>query len=236
MHNDPAPGIWAAVPWVGPLLDKGPTEGNHRLTALTGALLVPLLGLIFLTGLFMDAYWHVHYVIGFVLIPVVALKLASTGYRMTRYYLGNPVYRASGPPELLPRVMAPIMVLSVVMALVTGVLLFVQQSRHGILSTLHTDSAVATALLVGVHMLTYVPDAAVTIAREFRARLSRPATMRITVAAIALVAGIVLAGVTYSSGVWPARPFGQRFGGLGIQSGPRIVAATAAVPQGVRGG
>ena len=35
--------------------------------------------------------------IGMVLIPPVALKLGSTGYRFARYYLGSPVYRAKGP-------------------------------------------------------------------------------------------------------------------------------------------
>jgi len=46
----------------------------------------PVAALIFATGLFMDAWWHIHYVIGFMLIPVVVLKLASTGYRAMRYY------------------------------------------------------------------------------------------------------------------------------------------------------
>src|SRR5260370_11766000 len=87
--------------------EKGPTEGNHRLTALTGSLLVPLLALIFFTGLFMDAWWHIHYAIGFVLIPVVVLKLATTGYRALRYYTRSPIYRAAGPPDMVSRVTAP---------------------------------------------------------------------------------------------------------------------------------
>src|SRR5579864_9329682 len=100
MRKDPVIGLRDIFPWFSPPADKGPTEGNHRLTTLTGSLLVPLLALIFLTGLFMDAWWHIHYAVGFVLIPVVVLKLASTGYRAMRYYMRNPIYQAAGPPDL----------------------------------------------------------------------------------------------------------------------------------------
>ena len=195
--------------WLEAPRDKGATEGNHRLIALSGAVLVPLLALVFLTGLFMETYWHLHYAVGFVLIPVVALKLASTGYRMLRYYAGTPIYRTAGPPHLVPRLLAPLLVLSVATTLVTGVALFIQHSRRGVLSTLHTDAAVATALLVGIHLLIYVPDALAAIGREARrAPLVRAASLRITIAMIMLGLGIILAIVTYHGGVWPARRFG----------------------------
>jgi hypothetical protein len=212
MHSDPATGGRDFMLWPRTPTDKGPTEGNHRLTALTGSLLVPLVALIFMTGLFMDAWWHIHYAVGFVLVPLVALKLAGTGYRALRYYTRDPIYRAAGPPELLPRLLAPLMVLSVVSALATGVALFVERSRGGVLGTLHTDAAVAGAFLVGAHLLTYLPDALATAARELRARLSRPASLRITAVVIALILGIILAGATYSAGVWPARHHDQREG------------------------
>jgi len=66
MHKDP-PASGSIAPWQRASTDRGPTEGNHRLTALTGSLLTPLLAAIFLTGLLMDALWHVHYVVGFAL-------------------------------------------------------------------------------------------------------------------------------------------------------------------------
>src|SRR3982074_2738727 len=182
MHNDPATGRSGIFPWADPSIDKGPIEGNHRLTALTGSVLAPLLALVFVTGLLMDALWHIHYVVGFVLIPVVALKLASTGYRAMRYYIHNPIYREAGPPELLPRLTAPLLVLSVVTALATGVALYLERSRSGILSTLHTDSAVICAVLVGLHLLTYALDALGAAARELNARLSRLGSIRVAAA------------------------------------------------------
>jgi hypothetical protein len=222
-------------PWPGHIEDKGPTEGNHRLTALTGALLTVGLGLIFLTGLFMDTYWHIHYAVGFVLIPLVALKLVSTGYRVTRYYTGSPIYKAAGPPDWLSRLLAPILVASMVTALFTGVVLFLQHSRDGILSTLHTDSAVISAVLVGIHLLTHALDALAGVGRELHERWSRPVKLRAAIAVGALVVGIGLAIVTYGSGVWPARdhfrpgfrysstPSGGALNGAGELNTPRIL-------------
>lgn len=170
--------------------DKGATEGNHRLTALTGSMLAPLLALVFLTGLFMDAWWHLHYAIGFVLIPVVVLKLASTGYRAARYYTNDPVYRAAGPPDSVPRMLAPLLAASILTTLATGVALFLQHSRRGVLSTLHTDAAIASAALIGLHLLTYIPDALATVRRELRRRpFPRAASMRITTALAVLALG-----------------------------------------------
>ena len=215
MHNDPAASGRSAFPWLGRAEEKGPTEGNHRLTALAGALLTPVLGLVFLTGLFMDMLWHIHYAVGFVLIPLVALKLISTGYRFTRYYTRSPIYQAAGPPDPASRLLAPLLVASVLTALTTGVALFLEHSRSGVLSTLHTDSAVISAGLVGIHVLTHALDALVSVARDLRGRLSRTASFRMALVVGALVLGIALAIVTYGSGVWPARdryrPGGEGF-------------------------
>lgn len=212
MHNNRTEGSGGIVPWQGASTDKGPTEGNHRLTALTGSLLAPLLAAIFLTGLLMDAWWHVHYIVGFVLIPVVALKLASTGYRALRYYTRDPIYLAAGPPELLPRLLAPLLALSVVTALATGVALFIQHSRGGTLSTLHTDASVCSVALIGLHVLTYVADALATVGRELRSRLSRSASTRLAAVAATLLLGLILAAVTYGAGVWPQRSYDRRDG------------------------
>jgi len=228
MHNNRTEGSGGIVPWQGASTDKGPTEGNHRLTALTGSLLAPLLAAIFLTGLLMDAWWHVHYIVGFVLIPVVALKLASTGYRALRYYTRDPVYLAAGPPELLPRLLAPLLALSVVTALVTGVALFIQHSRGGTLSTLHTDASVCSAALIGLHVLTYVADALATVGRELRSRLSLSASTRLAAVSAALLLGLILAITTYGAGVWPQRPYDRRDGNGFLTHSPSGIIQRAA--------
>ncbi|HWE63646.1 MAG TPA: hypothetical protein VHB98_18180 [Chloroflexota bacterium] len=206
MHKDSAQGHRSSFPRQGSSTDLSPIEGNYRLTALTGDVLVPLLALVFVTGVFKDAWWHAHYVVGFVLIPVVALKLASTGYRALRYYTRDPIYVAEGPPALLPRLLAPLLTLSMATALATGVILFAERSRSGVLSTIHIYSAVVSAVLIGLHFRIYVAGALAATHRELRARLSLPGRLRLAVVVAALVLGIILAILTYSSGVWPARP------------------------------
>src|SRR5262249_8970304 len=47
--------------------------------------------------------WHVF--IGMLLVPPVLLKLGSTTWRFTRYYLGAPAYRRKGPPPPLLRLL-----------------------------------------------------------------------------------------------------------------------------------
>ena len=44
------------------------------------------------------------------MIPPVALKLASTGWRFFRYYTNNRPYRLEGPPRLLLRLLAPLLI------------------------------------------------------------------------------------------------------------------------------
>ncbi len=231
MRTDPVAAVRSILPWPEAAAEKGPTEGNYRLTALSGTLLTPVLGLVFLTGLFMDTLWHIHYAVGFVLIPLVVLKLISTGYRMIRYYTRSPMYQAAGPPDLVSRLLGPILVLSIVTALTTGVALFLQHSRSGVLSTLHTDSAVMSAGLVGIHLLTHGIEALVIAARELQGRWTRSVSFRVATAAAALALGILLAIVTYRSGVWPARRHDRQFG-YGLSSSPSVGALNhaAALP------
>ena len=59
------------------------------------------------------------------LIPPVLLKVASTGYRLVRYYRGSAPYVRKGPPPILLRVLGPLLVLSTGALLATGLALLV---------------------------------------------------------------------------------------------------------------
>ena len=54
----------------------------------------------------------VHVFVGVLLIPLVLLKTASTGYRFVHYYKGDPAYRRKGPPHPILRITGPILVLT----------------------------------------------------------------------------------------------------------------------------
>ena len=120
---------------------------------------------------------------------------------------------AAGPPELLPRLLAPLLALSVVTALGTGVALFVQHSRGGTLSTLHTDASVCSAALIGLHVLTYAADALATVgpgvALAPLAPCVHPPGSRRCVRCSSAPSWPI---VTYSAGVWPQRSYDRRDG------------------------
>ena len=91
----------------------GGSAANEQLTAIIAAVLLPLLVAEGATLLNIRALLTVHAFIGMLLVPVVALKLASAGWRMVRYYTGSEEYVLRGPPHLAIRlVVAPVLVAS----------------------------------------------------------------------------------------------------------------------------
>ena len=133
---------------------------NQRLTALAGALLVILTAAIAVTILFIQPLLPEHYVVGFVFIPPLALKLASTAYRFARYYAGQPAYRLAGPPPALLRfVIAPVLVLSVLAVFATGLELWLFGLRFGTAAleefsaSRHREAISGRALVIGSLLL-----------------------------------------------------------------------------------
>src|SRR5437016_7099827 len=122
-------------------LFRGGSDANEQLTALTATLLLVLLAVEGATLLRITSLLTVHAFVGMLLIPVVGLKLASTGWRMLRYYLRGEEYVRRGPPHLVLRVLvAPVLVASTVFVFATGVALLVLGQTHGLLVGLHKAS------------------------------------------------------------------------------------------------
>ena len=70
----------------------GGPDGNERLTAAVAVVLVVLLAVEGATSLRIGQLLRVHMFVGTLLVPVVVLKLASTGWRFLRYYAGSAAY------------------------------------------------------------------------------------------------------------------------------------------------
>jgi hypothetical protein len=180
-------------------LTGGGTSGNELLTNAVGATLLVLLAVIGITILRIGQLLWVHLFVGMVLLPPVLLKLSSTGYRFFRYYTGNPRYRSKGAPELALRLIAPMVVLSTAVVLVTGVaLLFAGPSERSTLLPIHKDSFFVWAAFMVVHVLGHLPSipAALRVDYGASAGLSSDVTGRagrMLALAGALVAGLVLA-------------------------------------------
>jgi hypothetical protein len=170
----------------------GGSAGNEHLTAVVAAILVVLLAVEGATLLGIESLLTVHVFVGVLLVPVVGLKLASTGWRMARYYLGGEEYVRRGPPHgLLRTVVAPFVVLSTVTLLATGLLLLGLGETAGPLLALHQASFAVWLGATGVHVLAHLAK----LPRLLRAR-APGAALRGAVVACTLVAGVSLATVT----------------------------------------
>jgi hypothetical protein len=186
-------------------------DGNERLTSSTGLVLLALLAVETLTTLALRTYLNVHLFLGLLILPPLALKLASTGWRFVRYYLRSPTYVLAGPPRMLLRMLAPLLVASTVALFGTGVAMIVVGHRGGELRTLHTFCFVAWGVVIVIHVLAY-------LTRTLRDGTTdwRPSTAKLVGAARsrrALLAGALLAGVVLASATLPAQRTVLRHGG-----------------------
>jgi hypothetical protein len=133
-------------------------DGNKRLTAAVGVLLLaPVLVEIatVLLGVRTFMSWHVF--VGLALIPLVVLKLATTGWRFVRYYTRSRAYVAEGPPQTAMRLLAPFFVVATVVLFGSGVAMGLLHG-HGleIARRLHGPASVIWLLLLGLHVLVYL--------------------------------------------------------------------------------
>jgi hypothetical protein len=181
---------------------SGPA-GNKRLTASTGLVLLVLLAAETLTTLSLRSYLPVHIFLGLLLLPPVALKLASTGWRFMRYYTRDKPYRFEGPPSLLLRMLAPLLVVSTLTLFGSGVALIVNGHGGGLLLSVHVVSFVVWGVVLSVHVLAY-------IARTLRVGPAdwRPHAEYVvagTRSRRALLVGSLLAGVIVALATYPAQ-------------------------------
>jgi hypothetical protein len=192
------------------------TAGNEALTSWTGLLLLPLLGLVGLTGLAFGSLWRAHLVVGILLVPVLGMKLVSTTYRAVRYYTGSRTYRAAGPPDWPARLLAPPLIVATVVAMVSGIVMWLANNQDRPWSTIHTDAVVIMGGLVGIHVLIYLPQALRSVWGDLGQlrRRRRPAALRVSVVTAALVVGIVVGFVTQPSTPFPVHQRGDRAVGV----------------------
>lgn len=175
---------------------------NERLTSLAGALLLVLLALLGLTVLSVRRLLPEHFLLGFLVIPPLALKMTSTGYRFVRYYSGDPQYRRAGPPELLMRLLAPIVVVSTVAIFATGLELWFFGLRFGsVWIEAHKLSFMVWLPATGVHVLGHLSRTGRAAAEELSSSPLAGALTRRSLVAGSLVTGAVLAiaSLTYTS-------------------------------------
>jgi hypothetical protein len=182
-------------------VDIGATgvEGNARLTSSAAVLLLILLAAEGLTLPAIHALLRPHVYIGFALIPPVALKLGSTLYRFTRYYTRSPRYRQKGPPPALLRALGPVVVLSTVLLLASGVaLLFFNGSWQQRMLTVHKASFILWFAAMTVHVVAHIVETVQLGPRDWQPQQTR--TLPMAAARRWMLAATVLAGALL--GAW----------------------------------
>jgi hypothetical protein len=177
----------------------GGTAGNERLTTATGAILLVLLAVLGVTILQLRQLLWLHLFLGMLLIGPVALKLASTLYKFTRYYAGSAAYRLVGPPQAALRALGPGVVVSTVVVFATGVaLLFAGPSSRGTLLPIHKISFIVWGALTGVHVLAHLPAIPAALRGDYGGRTAgrlAPAVAGRDGRRLAMLGAIVLGAV-----------------------------------------
>jgi hypothetical protein len=172
---------------------RGGAEGNDQLTTLTGLVLLLVLAAEGVTILRIRSLLTPHEFIGMLLIPPVALKLASTGYRFISYYRRRGPYLLKGPPQLLLRIIvAPVLVAATLVVFGTGVALLALHQRQGTLVGVHKGAFLVWLGAFALHVLAHIRKVPPAIAREWRNRLPGSG-QRYGVIMAALALGLVIA-------------------------------------------
>lgn len=184
----------------------GGPAGNALLTAWTGLLLLALFLVELFTLLDLRSFLNWHMIVGVLLVPPALLKTATTGWRILGYYTGRTPYRRSGPPPMPLRLLGPLVVLTTLALLGSGLALIAlgpEQSRVSLLTALghgidtvmiHKAAFVAWGAVTGTHTLARLVPALRIVTVPVRAHGRVPGTpLRAAIFAIMVVSAVVAA-------------------------------------------
>jgi hypothetical protein len=188
-----------------PVEGSGP-EGNAHLTAMTGGVLLVGFAVEGATILELNRLLWLHFAVGFLLLGPVLLKMGSTLYRFARYYAGSEPYVRKGPPAPLLRALGPLVILTSVAVLGTGVVLAIAGPGRGNWLVLHKAAFILWFGVMTVHVVAHVPRLPrLLLGSRSRAapRIAPGAPARYLALSVALAAGIAVAALTMQlSGQW----------------------------------
>jgi hypothetical protein len=192
----------------------GGPAGNALLTAWTGLILLVFFLAETATLISVGTLITVHILIGAFLVPLVLLKTATTGWRIARYYVGSADYRQAGPPPLLLRLLGPIVVLTSLAIVGSGLALIAlgQSAFTPIFTvagfrvsalTIHQASFIAWAAVTVVHLLARTVPAIKLARREPHDTQVPGAGLRTFALVSTVVLGVAVALlVVHLSGDW----------------------------------
>ena len=190
----------------------GGSDGNARLTAATGVVLLVLLageGLTLVLGV--GSLLLPHIFLGLLLIPPILLKVGSTSWRMVAYYRRVEEYVRKGPPSVVLRILvAPILVVATLVLFATGIAATLV-GHGGLFLGLHKASFIVWGIAFGVHVLGHLTELPRLVGVDWwRADRLGGRRPRQYALAFALVTGLVVAVMA-----WPLTAHWHHGLGLG---------------------
>jgi hypothetical protein len=172
-------------------------EGNARLTSSIGTVLLVLLAVEGYTILDVRGLITLHIFMGILLVGPVLLKIASTTYRFARYYVGAGEYTRKGPPHIVLRVLGPLVTISSLAVLGTGIGLIWDRSGATLL-TAHQATFIVWVSVMTIHVLGHLRGALLETWRELRRR-SRWRRIRLVLLVASVAAGVGIALLLFPS-------------------------------------
>ena len=177
-----------------------PIERNKRITAIAGTVLFVLIIAELVVTMNLEGLRSQHIFIGVLLAGPLVVKMCSTGYRFFRYYTKSPEYVRSGPPNILLRILAPVLVVITILLFISGFgLAFGGDAYEGLFHTIHEVSVTLWLPLLAVHIYAYIRKATGLIANDWTSKSKyrvpgREGRLGINVAALILsgIAAIIL--------------------------------------------
>jgi len=169
--------------------------GNERITGTFGVAIFVLLFVEGVTILRIGKLISAHVFVGVLLIPFVVVKIASTGYRFVRYYTGRSDYVAKGPPPVVLRLLGPVVTITTVAVLATGIAAVLNHGSHWLLAA-HKASFIVWFAAMTLHVLGHVletPALAIADLRRAGRAEATGAGARLAVFAVAAITGVALA-------------------------------------------
>jgi hypothetical protein len=145
--------------------------GNERLTALASLVLLVLIIVELLTSAFLRLWLPTHTVVGVLLAGPLLVKIGSTGWRFLRYFTRAPAYVRRGPPPLALRVLGPVLLVTTLVMVGSGIGLVVTGPLQPFLLA-HVFSALAWFPLIAVHSLAHLQQVPRSIASDWSSKLS----------------------------------------------------------------
>ncbi|GLV53208.1 hypothetical protein KDH_00630 [Dictyobacter sp. S3.2.2.5] len=168
--------------------------GNERITALVSLVLLVLIIVELVTSALLRVWLPAHTVVGVLLAGPLLVKIGSTGWRFLRYYTRVSAYVRRGPPPLVLRVLGPVLLVTTLVMVGSGIGLVVIGPLQPFLLT-HVFSALVWLPLIAVHSFAHFQQVPRSIASDWSRRLgsrfSVGRVLRLGINLGALVLGVI---------------------------------------------